>query len=162
MAKRGGARGDTTDVTEWRICVACWINNACTRTWASKHERIHKHICTIYCFSTTTTIRKRASNVMLCISPWLWSYHGTITATPQQHTQIADAVTLHQSARVTTTCTTTRGYYGNPYPASETTTTGSSPSVLWKCCDNCTQNMKTWTSVAFPRAWLEKSLMMTR
>jgi hypothetical protein len=66
VEKCGGARGATDDVTIWRMRVECWMCKAtCTRqrARADAHAfaRAQTQICNIYCFSTATVIRERAS-----------------------------------------------------------------------------------------------------
>jgi hypothetical protein len=54
-------RAATKNVITWRIRVACWISKA-TRTRMYTPTRPHTtQICDIYCFSTATKIRERAS-----------------------------------------------------------------------------------------------------
>ena len=71
VEKYGRARGAATDVTLWRIRVACWISKAtCTRPRARTrararthtHTHTHTHIRNIFfCFSMTTMIHESAS-----------------------------------------------------------------------------------------------------
>ena len=65
IEKCGGAR-KVTAVTVWRIRVACWINKTtCTRIRTRAHAQTracaHTQSYNIYCFSTATMIRQRAS-----------------------------------------------------------------------------------------------------
>ena len=69
VEKYSGVRGAINDVTTWRMRVACWISKAtCTHAHAQAHARriyARIQICNIYCLSTATIIRERAS-VLRC------------------------------------------------------------------------------------------------
>jgi hypothetical protein len=73
VEKYCGVRGTTNDVTTWHIRVACWTSKAtCTHAHAQAHARrtyarthARTQICNIYCLSTATIIRERAT-VLRC------------------------------------------------------------------------------------------------
>ena len=90
VEKSSGDRGDTNDVTTWRIRVACLINkDTCTyahahahapgyppaRTHARTHAQActHRPICNIYCFSTATVVSWTRLSVTLYVH-WLYCY----------------------------------------------------------------------------------------
>ena len=91
VEKYDGAGGATNDVKIWRIILACWINKAtCTYAHAQTHAiwraRAHTHthtqICNVYCFSTATIIRERASvlrymynETLYGSQTWPWRSH---------------------------------------------------------------------------------------
>ena len=75
-----GDRGATSDVTIWRIRVACWINKAiCTYAHAHAHAPEYPHtrthtqacthtpICNTYCFSTATMVTRTRLIVTLYV-----------------------------------------------------------------------------------------------
>jgi hypothetical protein len=73
VKKYGGARG-ATDVTIWRIRVACWISKAtCTHVHAHssmplhRHVRIHTQLCNTCCFSTAAVVSQTCFSGMLHI-----------------------------------------------------------------------------------------------
>ena len=73
VEKYGEARGDTDDVSMWRILVACWISKAtCTHPHAHAHApghvrtRTHTQVCNIYLFNGYSDSLTRL-NVMLCL-----------------------------------------------------------------------------------------------
>jgi hypothetical protein len=93
IEKYGGARGFISDVTTWRIQVACWISKTSrthTRTRPHTHTRARTQICNIHCISTAMIILERASNLryayIVCLA---YITAGNCTATSRHRKDIA-------------------------------------------------------------------------
>jgi hypothetical protein len=67
VEKCGLGRGDTSDVTTWRIRVACWIGKAiCTYAHAHAHTPWYPHLCT----QTRNRLHTRKKYVILFAFQW--------------------------------------------------------------------------------------------